>query len=254
MQFLDVDLAGKTIRLGGNYGDPIYHPEFIELVSELKKRKAQITIITNGSYKKQNWWQQLVNQLSASDTVIFSIDGTPQNFTQYRVNGDWESIKQAIEVCVAAECNTVWKYIPFSYNQTDISTANKLSDELGIDTFKVEYSDRFDSQTQHLMPIETLVGEKWASQTKWKIQTPAIADVDPKCKNGIEHFITADGFYSPCCFIADYRFYYKTQFGKQKKIYDIRKSTLSQVLAEPTLINFYQSLNSQPGCQFNCPG
>jgi hypothetical protein len=71
---------------------------------------------------------------------------------------------------------------------------------------------------------------------------------------GIDHFITADGFYSPCCFIADHRFYYKTIFGKQKKFYNIQEYTLSQMLAESTVIDFYQNLDQQPGCQFNCPG
>lgn len=254
MQFLDIDLDGKNINLCGNYGDPIYHPEFIEMVAELKTRRANLTITTNGSYKKQDWWQQLAQQLSESDTVMFSVDGTPENFTQYRENGDWKSIKQAMEVCVSAKCNTVWKYIPFSYNQNDIETTKELSDSMGIDTFKVEYSSRFDDQTQHLMPSEQLIGAKWSAQTEWKKQNSTTYVIDPKCKNGVEHYITADGFYSPCCFIADHRFYYKTQFGKQKKHYDIHKLTLSQILTEPSVINFYQTLDDQPGCQFNCPG
>lgn len=254
IRFLDVDLDGKTVYLCGNYGDPIYHPEFIELVAELKKLNVNLTITTNGSYKKQNWWQQLVKHLSVADTMIFSVDGTPENFMQYRVNGDWESIKQGMEVCASAECNTVWKYIPFSYNQNNIDATKEISDAIGINVFKVEYSDRFDDQTQHLMPNEQLIGTKWAAQTKWKAQFSATTQVDPKCKNGVDHFITADGFYSPCCFIADHRFYYKTQFGKQKKHYNIQEFTLSQILELPTVINFYQTLDVQPGCQYNCPG
>jgi pyruvate-formate lyase-activating enzyme len=254
MRFLDIELDNKTIYLCGNYGDPIYHPEFIELVTELKNRKTHLIITTNGSYKKQNWWYELTQYLDSGDTVIFSVDGTPENFTQYRVNGDWESIKQAMEICVASKCKTAWKYIPFSYNQTDIGSAREISNAIGIDEFKVEYSDRFDEQTQHLIPAETLMGAKWTLQSSWKKQTPKTAAVTPKCKNGIDHFITADGFYSPCCFIADHRFYYKTIFGKQKKLYNIQEFTLSQILSEPTVINFYQTLDSQASCQFNCPG
>jgi organic radical activating enzyme len=254
MRFLDIELDNKPIYLCGNYGDPIYHPEFIELVTELKNRRARVIITTNGSYKKQSWWYELTQHLDSDDTVIFSVDGTPENFTQYRVNGDWESIKQAMEISVASKCKTVWKYIPFSYNQADILSTEEISSAIGIDEFKVEYSDRFDEQTQHLMPAEQLMGTKWILQTSWKKQTPNTATVNPKCKNGIDHFITADGFYSPCCFIADHRFYYKTMFGKQKKLYNIQEFTLSQILSKPTVIDFYQSLDRQPGCQYNCPG
>jgi len=254
MRFLDVDLAGKNIFLCGNYGDPIYHPEFIELITQIKKRNAHVTINTNGSYMKENWWQQLVKQLTSSDKVVFSVDGTPENFTQYRENADWESIEQAIKVCVSSECKTVWKYIPFSYNQNDIDKTKKISESMGIDSFRIEYSDRFDDQTQHLMPTEHLLGSKWTTQTEWKKHTPTSSAIDPKCKNGQYHFITADGFYSPCCFIADHRFYYKTQFGKQKKNYNIRELTLSKILSEPSVIDFYQTLDTQPSCQFSCPG
>jgi organic radical activating enzyme len=61
LRFLDIDLSTKTINLCGNYGDPIYHPDFINLVTGLKSRGAVISITTNGSYKKQQWWEDLVD-------------------------------------------------------------------------------------------------------------------------------------------------------------------------------------------------
>lgn len=252
MNFLDIDLSKKTINFCGDYGDPIYHPDFINFVKRFKERGAIVNLTTNGSYKTANWWKELVELLTDQDQITFSIDGTPENFTQYRINADWTSIKTGIDVATAAVVKTQWKYIPFLYNETDIDQANKLSDSLGIDTFSVVASDRFDASTEYLKPTTELVGDRYTAQQAWKSNKKN--SVVPRCQNNKEHYITATGHYSPCCFIADHRFYYKTQFGKNKREYSIVDQTLTQILQLPTVVDFYQNLNQQPSCQFNCPG
>lgn len=252
MRFLDCDLQGKTITLCGNYGDPIYHPEFHDLVKEFKQRGSAVIIITNGSYRKPEWWQQLIALLDSTDTVVFSVDGTPENFTQYRVNADWPSIEQAMRVCADSVVQTVWKYIVFSYNQHDIDAVDQLRSQLGISRLQVEKSDRFDQQTEHLKPTVEFLGSRYDQQQTWK-HTQSLDGVTPKCANNLEHFISAEGHYVPCCFLQDYRFYYKTPFGKNKSVYSISDTTLSQILNQPTTVEFYHTLPHQPGCQYNCP-
>jgi MoaA/NifB/PqqE/SkfB family radical SAM enzyme len=252
LKFIDIDLTNKRITLCGNYGDPIYHPNFIELVVRLKSRGALVAITTNGSYKKQQWWEDLVDILSPLDTVTFSVDGLPTNFTQYRVNADWESILVGMQVVSAASCNSVWKYIPFAFNQDDIIEATNLSNQIGIKNFQVDPSDRFDEQTANLKPDTTLLGARYIAQVNWKSNSTDLT-VDPKCKQGNSHFITADGYYSPCCFLADHRFYYKTPFGKNKSRYDITQQSLTEILQQSQTIEFYQTLDQQSGCQYNCP-
>jgi len=252
LKFIDIDLFGKKISLCGNYGDPIYHPDFIELVTRLKTQGAIISITTNGSYKTQEWWEQLVAKLTPDDNITFSVDGTPENFTQYRVNADWESIQTGMKVVANALCRSVWKYIPFSYNQHNIEEVKQLSNDIGIKQFRVEFSDRFDEHTEFLKPDNTLIGSRYIAQVQWKTNN-ARSLVSPKCHQGQEHFITADGYYTPCCYLADHRFYYKTPFGKNKKQYDIRQHTLTKILEQPQTVEFYQNLDQQPGCQYNCP-
>ena len=253
LAFLDIDLAGKHMHLCGNYGDPIYHNDLINFVAKLKQAGTRLTITTNGSYKSRYWWQGLTGHLDSQDKIRFSIDGTPDNFTQYRKNADWPSIQTAIETCVASDCQTVWKYIPFSYNQQSIEQAKKLCHDLGVDSFLLDPSDRFDEQTLSFLPeSKNFIGERFDAIEKWKKEN-SISKIDPRCKTGLEHFITAEGYYSPCCYVADHRFYYKNQFGKNKKVYDIRTITLSQLLAESAVIDFYEALPQHGVCQFNCP-
>ena len=75
LKFLNIDLTGLPIILCGNYGDPIYHPNFIDFVKQLKQRNAWLHIITNGSYQKATWWQELTKVLDKNDTITFTNSG-----------------------------------------------------------------------------------------------------------------------------------------------------------------------------------
>jgi len=251
MQFLDLDLGGIEVVMCGNYGDPIYHPDLVGMVKDFKARGAIISIVTNGSHRKRSWWQDLVNELSEYDSVTFSIDGVPENFAQYRINGDWTTIQQAIETCVTAACQTKWKYIPFSFNENTIEQARQLSIDLGMDQFEISHSDRFDEITMHFKPTESQIGPRWHAQQTWK-QSNTINQLIPKCHDEQSHYISADGYYMPCCYVGDHRFYYKTEFGKNRKQYAIESISLSEILQKSTVTEFYDTLINQSACQFNC--
>ena len=216
MKFLDIDLSGLQVIMCGNYGDPIYHPDLTGLVRDLKHRGiAMLDLTTNGSHRKQSWWQEFTDELSENDLVTFSIDGIPENFTQYRINGDWPTIQDAIKQCVKSPCKTAWKFIPFSYNENDIEQARQLSRDLGIDNFEVSYSDRFDDVTKHLKPSDPHVGIRLDARQNWKKSMPT-KNIVPRCENGTMHFISATGHYTPCCYSIDYRFYPKKTNSKKK--------------------------------------
>lgn len=251
LKFLDIDLSGINIDMCGNYGDPIYHPDLAGLIRDLKHQGATISIVTNGGHRKRSWWQELVNELSSDDLVTFSIDGIPENFTQYRINGDWPTTQDAIRVCVESSCSTNWKFIPFSYNENNIEQARQLSQDLGIDQFQISQSDRFDEQTMHFKPSESQIGSRWHNQQNWK-QSQTIKKINSECDNGKTHFISAEGYYMPCCYMGDHRFYYKNQFGKNKKQYAIKDTTLSEILNRTQVAEFYDTLTDHSVCQYNC--
>jgi molybdenum cofactor biosynthesis enzyme MoaA len=251
LEFLDIDLHGKKILLCGNYGDPIYHPEFHQLITGLKQRGTRLIIITNGSYKSADWWESTVSILDRNDRVVFSVDGVPENFTEYRINADWGTIHQAMKICVQATCQTAWKYIPFEFNEQNIDAARNLSADIGIDHFQIDASDRFDELTEKYKPVFIDLGKRYPAQQSWKQNNTQT--VAPQCNNNQSHYISADGYYSPCCYTADHRFYYKTEFGKNKKSYNIVDHTLTQILTRPAVVEFYQNLTSKTVCQYNCP-
>ena len=242
------------MQLCGNLGDPIYHPEFVELCEKLKNRGAELTITTNGSYKSKDWWAELTNVLDNRDTVIFSIDGTPKNFSNYRVNGDWESIEVGINECANSMCRTTWKFIPFNFNETQLDEVRKLSVNLGIDEFIVQPSSRFDQHTMHLKPSDTNTSKQYVHQVEWKQNLNKTAHIQPKCASNKEHYISADGYYTTCCYVADYRFYYKTTFGKNKEQYRITNNTLSAMINSASVTEFEKDFNKHAACVYTCGG
>lgn len=251
--FLDLDLTGMDLMLCGNTGDPIYYPELFQLIKWLKQRGAYIHLITNGSYKSVEWWTELSSLLDEKDYVVFSIDGVPENFTEYRKNADWDSISMAMQVMVESKVTTVWKYIPFRYNIQSIDTAKQLSNNIGIDKFMVTPSDRWIDNDEY-KPVELhMQGARDSSIIKWRRGDEL--DIAPKCFNNSEHYIDASGFYMPCCYVGDWRFYYKSTFYKNKNKYDIRNTTLSKLLMDTELNTFYNTITSEKPqyCKFNCP-
>lgn len=250
-RFLDVDIRGKKIALCGDYGDPIYYKELFPLIDYLKKHGAVISLTTNGSYQKMSWWEQLVNKLDQKDTITFSVDGAPENFTQYRINADWDSIEIAMRVVGSSGVNSKWKYIPFNFNEHSIDKSRELSFSLGIKNFLVQPSDRWDGDQDPYRPKQ-YYGPRESAIIQWHNTKKLI--VDAKCKNtNSEHYISAQGFYMPCCFIGDHRFYYKSEFYKNRSQFDISKNTFTEVLNN--LTEFYNNveISNHQYCTFNCP-
>lgn len=251
--FLDIDLKGVLLNLCGNYGDPIYHPNFEYFVQRLKANGARLQIITNGSHRSAQWWTNLVRHLDIHDHVMFSIDGLPGNFQQYRINGDWPTISDAISICVDSPVTTTWKYIPFSFNEHCIEQARILSESMGIDKFAISKSNRFDRpDTVIFRPSQDLTHGQTQNRIEFKQNREQ--QIQPKCQQGGEHFISAQGYYMPCCFVGEHRFYYKTVFGRDQSSYDIRNHTLTEILQQNQTKNFYQNiLSDKPKvCQFSC--
>lgn len=247
-----IDVKVDHISLCGNRGDPIYHRNFLDLVKNIKTKCDQITITTNGSSKSQNWWQSLCEILDDNDIIRFSIDGLPENFTKYRINANWESIKVGIKCCVKNNIYTEWKFIPFGFNEDKIDSARDLANQLGVDKFYVDPSDRWEKDDWLRPTRQNFIGVRDTVQQNYKYKDQKNYDIDPKCKNQTHHYISADGYYTPCCYSKHYEFYYKSNWYKDKNKHDIKNTKLSKQL--DYFAEFYSKINTiRPDyCVFNC--
>jgi hypothetical protein len=233
------------VLLSGNLGDPIYHSEFLEIYKGFTDRgAARIEVMTNGSYKSSEWWSKFAQIVRPEDTIIFSIDGTPYNFTKYRINADWKTIEIGIRAMVNSPAKVMWKYIPFSFNEDTIHDARADALTLGVDEFRIVTSGRW-IENDYLKPS---VG--------WSRPRPGTTQIfAPECKQTLNaHFVSAAGYFYPCCYAADYRLVRGTQFELNPEFH-IRNSPLSYHLADGSKYRtFLDKLEEQklPACKFCC--
>ena len=244
-----IDLKLDDINLCGNLGDPIYHAKFIKLVQMLQTKTEDVCITTNGSGKPAKWWDALNKILRSTDRIKFSIDGLPHNFMQYRINADWTSVKTGIDACVSGPARTTWRFIPFAYNENDIDAAQQLSKELGVDRFVVDLSSRW-IENDPLRPSQ--VHQDSEVKMQYKLENRRDLDIDPVCKNQKQHYISAQGYYSPCCMMTSHVWYYKSEWWKNRQQHDITTSTLSEQCRH--FDAFYATIHNQryDYCVYNC--
>ena len=225
---LDHFLQGNyftSILLCGTYGDALMHPDLEGLVKVCKKYTDSVQIATSGSGRSKKWWEKFINCLDERDKIDFAIDGTPDNFTEYRINARWDQIEPAIRIAVAQGVQTRWQFIPFDYNTESIESAKKLSMQLGMDEFFV-----FPSERIH----------------------PGGGDIIPRCKNRKLLYISASGQFMSCCHVHDFRYYYKSDWWKEHKKYNIATTTYEECAR--LFDNFYSTIqtNRYDYCTFAC--
>ena len=238
-KFLDVDIENLDWYLCGNTGDPIYYPRLHELAQFIKSHHGRLHLTTNGSYRKQDWWAELLSLLDETDTIEFSVDGSPNTSPIYRINSDWISIDLAMQMSCESPAKVVWKMIPFSFNQHEINAVKNMAESRGMQ-FRLYPSDRF-SYEDPLRPTEQSM-----------VLHRGTGAVEPKCATGHQHFIMSTGHYTPCCWFAHHAYYYKSKFHLDSSQYNISTTTFSQILS---LIQDYDEqmrLDPRPVCSYTC--
>lgn len=239
-QFMDLDITNLTWGICGNTGDPIYYEHLRDLIMFIKSHQGRIVLTTNGSYRDTAWWETWVGMLTPADIVEFSVDGLPETSTQYRVNSDWNTIEQGIRAVVSCGARAVWKVVPFSFNEHQIPDIQAQARALGMHDVKLDPSNRF-SDSDPLRPkSQSLIWHRGQGL------------INPKCATGNQHYISASGYYAPCCYAADHRFHYRSQFHQDPAAYDISNTRLSQVLAKLSGYDEQMRIDPQPVCSYTC--
>jgi MoaA/NifB/PqqE/SkfB family radical SAM enzyme len=202
----------------GDIGDPIYATEFLDIVAYIKNNsKIRLKIVTNGSYKKLQWWQQLGTMLDVNDCVTFSVDGWDnESNNKYRINSDFESIIAGIGALRnASACTIIWSTIYFSFNQEHIDLIRKTAADLGCNLFQTVKSSKFDhrylvNNVDKLKPRLDLVAKNLVYDTSIEVLNanghcalqkpqPVLPHAWARCLNYQKDlYIGVDGLLAPC--------------------------------------------------------
>lgn len=245
----------KRITMCGDIGDPIYASEYLDIIRYIKEQNPKIHIftITNGSYRKKEWWEEFASISNEYDTVNFSIDGFDhQSNNLYRIRSDWDSIITGMKVmCQNSSAFVNWATIVFKFNQDHLEQIKQQAQTIGCDGLQLTYSTKFGSKygtayggehddleprseyvskthryERHFIPLSNRqinntdyikTNQIYFEKTKNKHNT----FVTPMCSIGNRGlYVSADGVLHPCSWVS---FPYTT-LGTERKTIEFKNS------------------------------
>lgn len=248
----------EKITFCGDDGDPIYAHDLIEVIQYFKSIKPiKFVIVTNGSYKKNNWWKQLGLVLNHHDEIHFSLDGWDQSSNeQYRVNSHWESIINGIKTL--RSCSSVymiWDCIIFKFNERHIDHMKSQALKLGFDRFQITRSTKFNKvysiypENDPLQPSDSGISDThrftreilnltdrqpsqvgYETNIKLYKNSKTYKDINPLCAIGNKGlFLNSQGRLFPCCWVAN-RYTHNNEWLEISDRFDLNKRTLTDVI------------------------
>lgn len=159
----------KEYLFVGCYGDPIYHPDIVEILDYYNSKGKTVFIETNASNTKPELWNKIADLDLSYTTWTFSVDGLRDTNSIYRIRSNWKHITYAMQTILAMPEErrpyTLWKWIEFPFNQHQTNKARELAKEWGFNSFEARKSTRWQPYPetthnieQYLFPEEL---DKW---------------------------------------------------------------------------------------------
>jgi len=217
---IDLDqLTGlNLVRIEGDKGDPVMHPDCYDIVKFFVQApsKPLVRLVTNGSIQTEDWWHNL-GELSNENNfdVIFSIDGLEDTNHIYRINTDYNKIMRNARAFINAGGQAIWKFLVFKHNEHQLDTITTLAQTMGFAAIQVRKADdyRFLGNKSFVVydkgnpvgeiepsniPREQLLYFKWFNQEKEFIPRH---EIDKHCvwMSQGKMNITFQGYLMPCC-------------------------------------------------------
>lgn len=209
--FLDC-AGGRQIThflLCGDYGDPIYYPDIFNLIERFRER-VSFSIITNGSRQTESFWNKLANLMTNNDRIVFAIDGLEDSNHLYRINSDWTSIMQGLNIMSKSSAQIHWKTIVFKFNYDRLAEIKNFANSKGA-TWSAEKTHRYGNTD--LEPPRDFVEINHSFQDRF-VSSNQI-EIVPRCEKEAK-VVTASGYLYPCDWIRNPKTLFKSQLWKQK--------------------------------------
>lgn len=135
----------KQIFFCGSYGDPIVHPDFLDILRDFRRKspKVWIYIHTNGGVHDADWWQELAAIINGCGKVDFGIDGLEDTNHLYRRGVKFDTVIENAQIFIQAGGKATWNFIVFKHNQHQIDQAKMLSNLIGFEDILFRSTGRF---------------------------------------------------------------------------------------------------------------
>lgn len=135
----------RQVFFCGSYGDPIVHPDFLNILRDFRKKSPTVWLYihTNGGARDTAWWKELAYILNGYGKIDFGIDGLEDTNHIYRKNVSWNKLMQNVQAFISAGGKAQWNYIVFEHNEHQVDEARQISASMGFETFLPRSTGRF---------------------------------------------------------------------------------------------------------------
>lgn len=135
----------RQVFFCGSYGDPIVHPNFLDIVRDFREKNPEIWIYlhTNGGTRNVEWWKDLASVIGPYGKIDFGIDGLEDTNHLYRKNVRFSKVIENARAFISSGGKAQWNFIVFKHNEHQVDAARRLSEDLGFMSFLPRKTGRF---------------------------------------------------------------------------------------------------------------
>ena len=121
------DYYTEGITFCGQISDPIYHPNFLNLLKICNGQGKRVRIATVGSGKSDAWWDEAYSYGVGENAWYFGVDGIDKKSELYRVGSNFDDVWKRMQQGRDLGHNIVWQYIIFGYNEHEVDRAVEIA-------------------------------------------------------------------------------------------------------------------------------
>jgi len=135
----------RQIFFCGSYGDPIMHPDFLDILRNFRKKNPTLWLYihTNGGVHGPDYWREIANIMAGYGQIDFGIDGLQDTLELYRQNVVFDRVIENARAFIDAGGRAQWNFIVFEHNEHQVDQARDLSKQWGFYSFLPRNTGRF---------------------------------------------------------------------------------------------------------------
>jgi len=147
----DVDLCSRLhqVFFCGSYGDPIMHPDFLDILRDFRKKNSTLWLYihTNGAAHRPDYWAEIAGIMHGYGQIDFGIDGLEDTLHLYRKNCDYNRVIENAQSFINAGGRAQWNFIVFKHNQHQVNIAQQRAKEMKFHNCLIRKTGRFFNHT-----------------------------------------------------------------------------------------------------------
>ena len=221
-------VALRQIFFCGSYGDPIMHPDFLDILQDFRRKNPTLWLYihTNAGVHDENYWEEIATIMNGYGQIDFGFDGLEDTLHLYRRNVKYSTAMRNAQAFIRAGGRAQWNFIVFKHNEHQVEQARQLSKEYRFFNFLPRRTGRFyDHTNETTYPnwpvldrrknieyvLEEPASEEWRNPSVQKIEI--LKEMHGSFRNYLEQtsikcdallgnkvVITAEGLVLPCNF------------------------------------------------------